>query len=416
MLFDYNNIASSTCAYINEAAVSAAGVAVEADDAATITATDGSMVTTGAGGFGAGGVVATNHVVGSASAYVAASDVTANADDVALTAQNNSTITATETTALTADGDAVTLEAAFNVIGWKDDNFGSLALSALIGTDSLLGTATPDQTEAYIDSASNVTAADDVTLSATGQATITATVGDQAAAGNGDATSTVNVGGVLATNKIDTATQAYIGTAPALLASAGGLDTSSVTATAGAVGLSATDSPTLNATSTITLSSTASTGGVAKALSGDYLYTDKSGTETVHKGDQVYTYDAATKTGTVYQLCRRRQHHERRRQRQSGYCRLRHVRRLEGRRRRIGAGRQFRRRGQGGGRGVCAQRCARLCRRHHRRRAGDERRRRHHRRRRDQCRRQRSGRDHGRHREQSHLDRRRQRRGDDDRQ
>ena len=71
--------------------------------------------------------------------------MTATEHDVASTAQNTSTITATETTALTADGSAVTLEAAFNVIGWSGDNFGSLALAALIGTDTLLGSATPDR-------------------------------------------------------------------------------------------------------------------------------------------------------------------------------------------------------------------------------------------------------------------------------
>ncbi len=72
------------------------------------------------------------------------------------------------------------------------------------------------------------------------------------------------------------------------------LDTSSVTATGGIVGVSATDRSTLSASSSITVSSTASAGGAASALSGDYSFTDKSGDQTVKKGDQVYV------SGTVY--------------------------------------------------------------------------------------------------------------------
>ena len=49
----------------------------------------------------------------------------------------------------------------------------------------------------------------------------------------------------------------------------GSLDTSSVTAKIGSVNVSASDSPTLTANSTMTPSSTASPGGVAGALSGD---------------------------------------------------------------------------------------------------------------------------------------------------
>ncbi len=467
VLFDYNNVASSTAAYIQNATVTGGtGVAVTANDTASITATDGSVVTTNAGGFGAGGVVATNHVTGSiipsdpglpldaATASISNATVEATTGGVALDAESNGTITATETTALTADGNAVSIEAGFNVIGWSNDNFGSLALAALIGTDQLLGTATPYATQAYITDGSGVTAdAGDVTVTANGKATITATVGDQAAAGNGDATATLNVGGVLATNKINTSTDAYIGTAAppqptnpfaatssvsgtvltvtsvssgtlkvgatvsgtgiaagttivsqtngtaggagtyqlsasqpvtteaisnaagtfagigsvlgnvltiasvdagtlsvgstisgngiapgttivsaisgtggvgtyrlsstqpttsetvtgslatASATIAGTLDTSHVRATLGSVKVSATDNPTLSATSTMTLSSTASAGGTASALSGDYKYTEQSGTQTLSNGDQVrvkngtsvnvYTYTGA---------------------------------------------------------------------------------------------------------------------------
>ena len=315
VLFDYNNVASSTAAYINNATVTGGtGVAITANDKATITATDASVVTTSAGGFGAGGVVATNHVTGTAipsnpnipldaaTAFISNATVTATTGNVALDAESNGTITATETTALTADGNAVSIEAAFNVIGWSNDNFGSLALAALIGTDQLLGTATPYATQAYISNASTVTATTgNVSLIANGKATITATVGDQASAGNPDASATLNVGGILATNKIDTLTDAYIGTAnPTATTLAASLDTSSVTA-GQTVSVSATDSPTLTATSTITLSSTASSGVVASALSGDYAYTEQSGTQTLHKGDKVRVFNGTTATVYTYQ-------------------------------------------------------------------------------------------------------------------
>ena len=314
VLFDYNNVASSTAAFITNATVTGGtGVAITASDTATITATDGSVVTTSDGGFGAGGVVATNHVTGSAipsdpdipldaaTAFISNATVTATTGDVTLDAQSNGTITATETTALTADGNAVSIEAAFNVIGWSNDNFGSLALAALIGTDQLLGTATPYATEAFITDGSTVVAGGNVSVTASGEATITATVGDQASAGNPDASATLNVGGILATNKIDTATDAYIGTAaPTAQTVTATLDTSSVTATGGTVTVSATDAPTLTATSTITLSSTASTGGVAGALSGDYSYTEKSGTQTLHKGDKVRVQTSPGATPIVY--------------------------------------------------------------------------------------------------------------------
>ena len=103
MLFDYNNVASSTAAYIENATVTGGtGVAVMASDTATITATDGSVVTTNAGGFGAGGVVATNHVTGSAfrpisslpldaaTAFISQSHGRATAGDVASDAENSS--------------------------------------------------------------------------------------------------------------------------------------------------------------------------------------------------------------------------------------------------------------------------------------------------------------------------------------
>ncbi|HLZ10071.1 MAG TPA: hypothetical protein VKT80_15885, partial [Chloroflexota bacterium] len=65
------------------------------------------------------------------------------------------------------------------------------------------------------------------------------------------------------------------------------LDASSVVTTGGSVKVSATDSSKLTATSTITLSSTAGAGGVAGALSGDYSYTEQSGTQKINKGDKV---------------------------------------------------------------------------------------------------------------------------------
>ena len=357
LLFDYNNVQSSTESYVSNSTVTGGSVAVNSTDSATISATDSSTVTTATGATGAGGMVTTNHVLGSAEAYIEGATVTAKTGQASVDAENTSAITATNSTALTADGNAVSLMAAFNVIGWSDDNFGSLALAALIGTDQLLGAQTPDQTLAYISGASTVTAATDVLVTANGSATITASVANQASAGNGDATATVSVGGVLATNKINTATEAYIGTSPGDVATAASLDTSSVTATGGTVAVSATDKPTLSASSSITISAQASTGGVASALSGDYLYTDKSGVQTVKKGDQVYV------NGTVYTYLgngdpapAKRGSRQRRPDLRADADRLHRHDPMASRRRRVGFDRRLQRRVEGGWRGVRAQR------------------------------------------------------------
>ena len=121
LLFDFNNVSSSTSSYIVNATTSSASLSVEAFDTASITASDSSVVTAGAagegGGSAAGGVLATNHVVGGATADIQYSGVTTTAGDVLVHAENTSTITATEDTVLNSKGKSGTLVAAFNVIG-----------------------------------------------------------------------------------------------------------------------------------------------------------------------------------------------------------------------------------------------------------------------------------------------------------
>ncbi len=165
VLFDFNEVNSSTKAYVENVdfTISAASLTVSATDAASITATDSSVVsasTTGGNngnGEGYGGLIATNQVNGDAIADIYDASVKTTSGDVSVTADNTSSITATETSSLTAAGNTISLMAAFNVIGWSNDNFAFMTVDSLLGDSSLLGTQTPDLTQAFIDGNSHIT-------------------------------------------------------------------------------------------------------------------------------------------------------------------------------------------------------------------------------------------------------------------
>ena len=310
LLFDFNNVSSAASTYIVNATTSSASLSVQASDTASITAADSSVVTSGTngngGGDGAGGVLATNHVVGNATADIQFSSVTTTTGDVSVEADNHSTITATENTVLNSEGKAGTLMAAFNVIGWSADHFGDLAVDALLGTDTLLGNAnTPDLTKAFID-ASTVTAARNVTVTAIGAATITASAGDKSGTVSSldvvfsakDGPSALNVGGVLVTNKVLTKTLAYIDN---------GTGTSTVGATTGSIHVTATDQDAISATSTIDLTAASFANESAfyqvavQLAHQDYLYTDKSGSQFLNDGDRVYVGQGSDGAPLIYQ-------------------------------------------------------------------------------------------------------------------
>src|SRR6201999_4672710 len=115
------------------------------------------------GGDGAGGVMAANHVLGNATAYIQHATVTTTSGNVSVDAENNASIDATENTALNSGGKTGTLVTAFNMIGWSGANFGTMAVDTILGDSALLGTEAPDTTTAYI-SASTVTASGSVNV------------------------------------------------------------------------------------------------------------------------------------------------------------------------------------------------------------------------------------------------------------
>ena len=299
-LFDFNQVHSSTSAYLQTVTVRAGSVAVNATDSASITASDASVVTAEAGGGnsgggqGYGGVIATNQVDGDSSAFIKDAKVTTTSGDVAVSADNTASISATETSSLSAYGNIGSVLAAFNVIGWSNDNFVFLTLDALLGTSSLLGTQTPDLTQAYIEN-STVTAEGSVSVTATDSATITVDAGDSGVAYQGaylvfqfeetTPDTGLSADGLIATNMIATQTNAYIDN---------GAGTTAVTATTGSVSVNATDASTNNATSVVNVTSFGLNTEfdivsiLDQLFTTSYAYTNELGWQTLSDGQQVF--------------------------------------------------------------------------------------------------------------------------------
>jgi len=230
---------------------------------------------------------------------------TATTGGVTVDAENTSSINATETTSLNSGGDSKSILAAFNVVGWSNENLGHLTVAALLGTSSLLGTKTPDKTQAFID-ASTVTAALNVEVTANGAATITVDAGDSGTAQNGSdllfsakgGPTSLELGALLATNMVATQTTAYIDN---------GTGTTTVTATAGHVNVHATDQATDTASSVLNLTAVTTSNENAlyqiavQLAHQDYIYTDKSGSQFVNDGNQVYAGQDSGGNPLIYQ-------------------------------------------------------------------------------------------------------------------
>ena len=120
---------------------------VSATEAATIeaitdvtgSASGGSTFTGQGTARAAGGAIATNRILSGAAALVdhATLDLTG---DLAVTAANDSTISAQTLSALSTGSEAVGLVLAFNTIGWKPSNVLFAAVDAILG-DPLISTA-----------------------------------------------------------------------------------------------------------------------------------------------------------------------------------------------------------------------------------------------------------------------------------
>ena len=168
-----NDVRSTVTATVTSSTLSSGGdLSVDAESARTIDATNTSYVTSSGSSPIAGGVssaingaIATNNILGSTNATVTGSSLTTNAGgNIAVTANDISTIDATTDATTISNGVSVGVVLAFNTIGIAPQNFLFNAADTLFGTD--LASEQPVQVHAVV-SSSTVSAQGSVALSAT---------------------------------------------------------------------------------------------------------------------------------------------------------------------------------------------------------------------------------------------------------
>ncbi|MEA2197211.1 MAG: mucin9, partial [Solirubrobacteraceae bacterium] len=223
IVFVLNDARGSAQAYIDNATVKAASVAIAAREDTTIAAeAEDNVHADGGSAFGkgtvlsAGGQAVTNLVLSSAEAALTNSSVhgpdgTTPTGAVSVAGEDTSRIDATLLSSFSSAGNAIGLMLAFNSIGWKPSNLLFNAVDALVG-DPLISTAfngaQPASTLAHVDHATIDGA--DIEISADNLAQINSTVSNAA-------TSTASalygakgesVGAVIASNKVNSTAQA----------------------------------------------------------------------------------------------------------------------------------------------------------------------------------------------------------------
>ena len=301
-----NDVDGGATAYVLSTTLSSDGaVTVAANDNATILATINSTATADGGsvfgGLNSGTVlavnatIATNQVIGSATAYIEGSSVTTTATpsditnnistDISVTALNSDTISATTQSSVTAGGNgsgtAVGIVLAFNAVGSAFNNLLSSTVNALLD-QNVLGTYTPAITTAYIQD-SNISSAGALTVSASSTEQVSGTIGDDATS---DASAFANasgttVDGMITSNVIEAGVTAYIDNDN----STGKLPNGATVTSVGAMSVTATDNSSDDANSEETSINTPSNDGGAGLINGyadlvldSYQYTDQSGT------------------------------------------------------------------------------------------------------------------------------------------
>ena len=228
-LVDTNYVKSIVSASISHVALAAGGdVTVSATEAASISATDDSYVSTWAG---KGGLIVTNVVVADATASVTDGSLAGAA--IAVTASTTATIDATATTKIEAFDKSLGFVAVFNTIGWKPSNLLFNLVDAILGdpltSTAFNGDATPSAARAFIRD-TTVTATGALTVAATQAAKLTATAGNEGLADAAlDAvlmtawqTNGLAGGGLLASNKVNTTAEASLSFTGAGTVQAGG--------------------------------------------------------------------------------------------------------------------------------------------------------------------------------------------------
>ncbi|MBA2349921.1 MAG: hypothetical protein H0V81_16715, partial [Solirubrobacterales bacterium] len=298
-----NDARGSASASITGATILAGSLRVEAEAATTISAladvssssAGGSTLTGQGASLAAGGVVAVNRVLGDATASLSGGTVSTTVGGVVVDARNTSEITATNLSAMTSGASSVGVILAFNTVGWKPSNLLFQTVDAILGdpliADNGYGNQQPARTAAWI-LGTPVTAMTGIAVGADNRAAITAEISNTATSAPG---AIMGAGGmaaaiVIASNMILSEARAFIDT--------DAVTHVAITAQAGGIGVTARDTASIVASTTLysEVSPTNDAGagilnGFVGAFRDDYEFTTSSGTRTVKLGDRVRLAD-----------------------------------------------------------------------------------------------------------------------------
>ena len=300
-LVDRNDVRGEVSAYITAATVTstAGNIMVQAIEAAMISAVDSSVVSASQS---TAGVIVTNLVLSSATAFITVGKVTDSGGSVTVDAEDDSSINATATTSVKGSKQVIGFVVAFNTVGWQAQDLLSSTVDALIGDPALanvFGGEQPASVTAYVED-STITASGAVSVTAQSAAGINAAVSDKStskatnnfAIGAKYGTNGMSAGALLASNKVASSANAYIDTATG---------TTTVTASGG-VTVSAADKNSITSDTTVLVfSATTNDLSALQQLAGtlaptSYNYTTASGTQTLSQGD-IVLYSGGHATG-----------------------------------------------------------------------------------------------------------------------
>lgn len=232
------------------------------------------------------GLIANNLVLSTSLASLTHSEVLAGGS-LTLQAHNDAGIEASNRAVIESGGVAVGVTLAFNTLGWQPQNVFSKAIDGLLGTS--LGTEWPVSAKAWVDN-SAVSVGADLTVDAAVEAVISASTSNEASSVGASAAASL----VLATNFVSSWADAFI-VMPA--------DSSLKTLAGGALSVTASDAPSVEADTTIVAASTA---GAQPGEPDEYSRVDFSsedGEQTVKFGSQVMLapdHEAGGTGGRIY--------------------------------------------------------------------------------------------------------------------
>ena len=291
----HNALVTTSNGNVTLNAIENAVIDATADSAAE---SSGGSVWGGGQSIAVNSVIATNVVLVSAKAHIADStvngedaDMSGDDGNVTVNAQNTATVDATNHSFTSAGADGVGVVLAFNTIGYESQNVLYSTLDALIGTD--IGDQQPASVEAYIEN-SHVTADGNILVNAENTAILNARLDAEAtaAAVAFKGASAVAATGILASNMVATDARAYIDNSDTINAGGDVTVLANDEASIRAVTEMVTSSRETNDVGVGILSNLANT------LLGDYQFTSNSGTQDLVFGDNVRLASDFAGTGT----------------------------------------------------------------------------------------------------------------------